>query len=339
MTARPLWTSVPRAMGRDDAHSDLDTPHDEPPAEGRVTAARGAASRRLEDVRDRSALVDAALEAGELDRRRAGSLLAGGIAFRVFLWLLPAALFVAALAGLVRPSGGASPDRVARSLGLAASVASTVQHATRQSDRGAAVLAAIGVVLMLYTAMSLVRALRVSHVLAWEEPFRRHPALLRDGAIFSGAILATVLAETGVTYLRHRDPLLSLAAIPISFTIAGGAWLGLSLLLPHGDANWRALLPGAGLVALGHAVLQVATVYYFAPKLTRAPALYGSLGSAATLLLWLFLVARLLVAAAFLNATLWRRRGGDHPDRVRRTSSQEAKLDRGGGAAPDAAAN
>jgi uncharacterized BrkB/YihY/UPF0761 family membrane protein len=57
-------------------------------------------------------------------------------------------------------------------------------------------------------------------------------------------------------------------------------------------------------------VLQVATVYYFAPKLTKAPALYGSLGTAATLLLWLFLIARIIVASAFLNAALWRWSGG-----------------------------
>ena len=130
---------------------------------------------------DRSTLVIAALQAGELDRRRAGSLLAGGIAFRVFLWLLPAALFVAALGGLVQPSGDASPERVAQDLGLAASVASTVAEATRQSDRGAVALIAIGITLMLYTSTSLVRALRIAHVLAWEEPFRRRARLLRDG--------------------------------------------------------------------------------------------------------------------------------------------------------------
>lgn len=60
--------------------------------------------------------------------------------------------------------------------------------------------------------------------------------------------------------------------------------------------------------AVGHAALQIATVYCFAPKLTRAPALYGSLGSAATLLLWLFLISRIIVASAFLNAASWRRR-------------------------------
>ncbi len=275
----------------------------------RAARVAGEAVRRVEEVRARNALVDAALEAGELDRRRAGSLLAGGIAFRVFLWLLPAALLVAAVAGIVRPAGGASPDRVAKALGLAASVASTVQQATLHSDRGAAVLIAIAIPLLLMASTSLVRALRVAHVMAWEEPFRSRPALVRDGAIFSAALIATMVGETAITYLRRQDPALLLVTMPVSFAIVGGGWLGLSLLLPHADARWRALLPGAALVAAGHAVLQVVTVLYLAPKLTRAPALYGSLGTAATLLLWLFLLSRLLVAAAFLNATLWRRHG------------------------------
>jgi len=63
----------------------------------RALKTRDEARRRVEELRTHSALVDAALEAGDLDRRRAGSLLAGGIAFRIFLWLLPAALFAAAL--------------------------------------------------------------------------------------------------------------------------------------------------------------------------------------------------------------------------------------------------
>ena len=106
-----------------------------PPATGRAQRSRAQAARHVETLRTRSTLVDAALEAGDLDRRRAGSLLAGGIAFRIFLWLLPAALFAAALIGLVQPTGGGSPERVAKSLGLAASIASTVRtvHTSRVS--------------------------------------------------------------------------------------------------------------------------------------------------------------------------------------------------------------
>jgi len=271
---------------------------------------RDDALRRVDDVRAQSALVDAALDAAELDRRRAGSLLAGGIAFRVFLWLLPAALLVAAISGVAHPAGAMSPDRVARSLGLAAATASSVDAAIQRSDRGAAVLVGISIALMLAASTSLVRALRVAHVVAWDEPFRRRGSLVRDGAIFSACLLAMTLLETAVTYLRHQDPAWILLSVPVSVAVVGGGWLGLSLLLPHAGARWPALLPGVALVAGGHVVMQVVTVLYLAPKLARAPALYGALGSAATLLLWLFLLSRLLVASAFFNATLWRRRRG-----------------------------
>lgn len=311
-----------------------DHPDDEPAvarARRRAIQTRDDALRRVDEVREQSALVDAALDAAELDRRRAGSLLAGGIAFRVFLWLLPAALLIAAITGLTHPTGATSPDRVAKALGLAAATASTVQQATERSSHSAAVLIVIAVPLLLGASTSLVRALRVAHVMAWEEPFRRRSALARDGAIFSVSLLVVMVGETAITYLRHQDPAWILLSVPVSLAIIGGGWLGLSLLLPHGAARWPDLLPGAALVAGGHAVLQVVTVLYLAPKLARAPALYGSLGAAATVLLWLFLLSRLLVAAAFLNATLWRNHqpSPGSEDAPRRASRQIAPSGRG----------
>jgi uncharacterized BrkB/YihY/UPF0761 family membrane protein len=56
--------------------------------------------------------------------------------------------------------------------------------------------------------------------------------------------------------------------------------------------------------------LHLLVVYYLAAKLERAPELYGALGAATVFLLWLYLIARVIVSAAFLNATLWCRR---HP--------------------------
>jgi uncharacterized BrkB/YihY/UPF0761 family membrane protein len=274
----------------------------------RASRTRERGTQQLEQLRTEHELVDAALEAGDLDRRRAGSLLAGGIAFRVFLWLLPASLFIAGAVGLIRPAGLAEPDHVARRLGLGASVAAIVRQATKDSQQGTGALLAIGIGLMLYMSMSLVRALRIAHVLAWEEAPRRRSHLLRDGALLSLALLTMLGVEAGISYLRERIGVgasLPLALLPI--VIGGGIWVSVSLLLPHGQAPWRALVPGAVLFALGTALLHLATIYYFAPKLTRAPALYGSLGTAATLLAWLFVGARIVVASAFLNATLWNR--------------------------------
>jgi uncharacterized BrkB/YihY/UPF0761 family membrane protein len=71
---------------------------------------------------------------------------------------------------------------------------------------------------------------------------------------------------------------------------------------------WTALVPGAGLFAVGFLAFTLAVSLYFAPRAARASTVYGSLGLALVLLVSLFLFARLAVAAAELNATLWERR-------------------------------
>ncbi|MGH3062142.1 MAG: YhjD/YihY/BrkB family envelope integrity protein, partial [Gaiellaceae bacterium] len=68
------------------------------------------------------------------------------------------------------------------------------------------------------------------------------------------------------------------------------------------------LLPGALVVAVGTELLHVAVAFYFAPKLERSSELYGALGTATVLLVWLYLFGRLFTSATFLNATLWERR-------------------------------
>ncbi len=80
------------------------------------------------------------------------------------------------------------------------------------------------------------------------------------------------------------------------------------VLLPHRDAPWTALLPGAVLVAVGLEGLHLFGLLYLAPRLGRSSELYGSLGAATVILLWLYIIARLITASAFLNATLWERR-------------------------------
>ena len=59
-----------------------------------------AVQAKAEDLRARRASVRTAYHAYEYDRRHGGALLAGGLAYRFFLWLLPAALFLASLASI-----------------------------------------------------------------------------------------------------------------------------------------------------------------------------------------------------------------------------------------------
>jgi uncharacterized BrkB/YihY/UPF0761 family membrane protein len=85
-------------------------------------------------------------------------------------------------------------------------------------------------------------------------------------------------------------------------------WLLVSFRLPHRDAPWTALVPGAILLAVGLEALHLFTAYFLGPWALSKQGTYGALGVSAALLLGLFLVSRLIVAAAVVNATLWERR-------------------------------
>ena len=80
--------------------------------------------------------------------------------------------------------------------------------------------------------------------------------------------------------------------------------------LPHGDATWPELVPGAVLVGVGVEAMHVVTAYYIGPEAGRKQSTYGSLGLAAALLLGLYIIGRLIIGAAVLNATLHARRTG-----------------------------
>jgi uncharacterized BrkB/YihY/UPF0761 family membrane protein len=97
------------------------------------------------------------------------------------------------------------------------------------------------------------------------------------------------------------------------------AWFTLGAVR-HRASHPRELLPGALLVAVGNQLVQVAAIFYFAPRLGRSEKTYGAFGTAATTLVWLYVLSRLVTVAAFLNATLWdrrrrteRRRGDEFP--------------------------
>ena len=120
------------------------------------------------------------------------------------------------------------------------------------------------------------------------------------------AAFAAVIAGAGKARaeLGFAGLLVSVVAMVLFFAI----WMGVSWLLPHGDAGWRALIPGALLVAIGIQVIHLGTVLFIAGRIKHASETYGSLGVAFTLLFWLFVVSRVIVASAMLNAALAERR-------------------------------
>jgi uncharacterized BrkB/YihY/UPF0761 family membrane protein len=120
-------------------------------------------------------------------------------------------------------------------------------------------------------------------------------------------LLATVVATELVGWIRRHDQLGGVAALAVYTVIVGGAWLALELQLPHGEARWASLLPGALLFGIGLLGVNVFNVYVTARLVEDRANTYGALGVATALLFSLVLVGRVAVVSAEVNAVLYRR--------------------------------
>ena len=98
---------------------------------------------------------------------------------------------------------------------------------------------------------------------------------------------------------------LSLAALGL---VLAAIWLGMSLRLPHAGAPWTALIPGAILYGVGLLAVRAFDKYLLELLHDQRRSSYGTLGTASAILLSLFLIGRLVVASAVINATLAARR-------------------------------
>lgn len=269
------------------------------------------ARRRAEHARRRWPVVDRGFDIAEEDRNRYGNLLAGALAYRLFLWLLPFSLLVVGVLGAVDSVDPDSVDSAAERAGLGDVLSDLLQDGAGQSGWWVAIL--VGLSGTAYAGIGAARALRVSHAAAWGmRPQRMRKALVASAALSAaatGVLVLTLLAG----WARHNSlvgGLFTLLALTALYFVV---WLRISARLPHGDAPVRALVPGAAIVAVGVQGLHVFTSYYLVDQAERSTSVYGAIGAALVILLWLFLVARLMVAGAVINADGWARRTRARP--------------------------
>jgi uncharacterized BrkB/YihY/UPF0761 family membrane protein len=287
--------------------------HPRPRRPPRIASLVGHSRRRAEAARawaeaarGRSPVVARAFEVAERDCERLGGLLAGAVAYRFFLWLLPFSLLIVGLLGAITDLDDDVVEDAGGEIGLQGALTRVIAEGARQSGWWIAMV--IGLVGTAYAGLGAVRALRVSHAAAWDiRPAR--PASLVNGSLAITGIALGLIATNGlIGWLRERSGagglIASLAVLGVYFT----AWLRISVHLPRRPTPVRALVPGAVLVAVGAEALHLFTAYYLAGQADRVSSVYGTIGMALTLLLWLFIVSRLLVGSAILNATLWERR-------------------------------
>jgi uncharacterized BrkB/YihY/UPF0761 family membrane protein len=275
-----------------------------------IAAADARAERvraRAQDERQRHGSVDAAFEMVDRDGEVGGGIIAGALAYRLFIWLLPLALVAVAGLGIAADASSESPGSAARSLGLSGLVSASVADAAEGSGRWYALL--IGVPVLVYTTRSVLRVLIGAHRLVWTDIRASAPRAtlvetLRLLALLLCFPVITTTANAARAWSTGPGVLVSVVAI-VPFA---GVWLLITMRLPHRGADWKALIPGALFFALGAEVLQAVIAYAIAPYSIAKQGTYGVLGAAAALLFALYLVSRLVVASAVLGATLWERR-------------------------------
>src|SRR3954452_8931058 len=257
---------------------------------------------------ERLARVPGVLAAMDRDRRHGGGLLAGALAYRLFAALLPLSLLKAVALGYTATVDEGAPGAAGHALGLRAALASSLAQSSKLAAGTRWVVAASALFALLFAAPGAARAIRAVHTLAWEGSVRRLGRSLLAGLVLVVAVLAFVGVWGLVGSARaHLGALGILAALAAGIPFFG-IWLGVSWLLPHADAPWTALIPGAVLVAVGMQVIHLGTVLFISGRLERASDTYGSFGAAFTVLLWLYLASRVIVGSAMLNAALWRHR-------------------------------
>jgi uncharacterized BrkB/YihY/UPF0761 family membrane protein len=287
-----------------------------PPARSRrerLEALLASGQASVERARSRSLVVDTVVSVVQRERPVGVGILAGSLAFRLFALVVP--LIYVLVAGLGVTGAGEGP-RLGNRNNLGALVVDSVATAARTSERGHWLALLAGGLATLLAANGVVEVLRWVHVLAWRvNPIR---ARRRRPLVPLGLVAGIVtLVATSIVAHRVRADAEGLASELTVILVTAGAqvvvlallWLALSLALPRAaGVPWTALVPGSLLFAAGFQGFSLALTLYFAPRAARASALYGSLGVALTLLVSLFLFARLAVAAAELNAYLWERR-------------------------------
>jgi uncharacterized BrkB/YihY/UPF0761 family membrane protein len=282
---------------------------DDAEAQGRVAKVRrravelrAEAEARFEVERERRTWVQLAYQAWDMDRQRGGPLLAGGLAYRLFLWLLPFALLLTSVVRIVADVGEGSPDDVARTVGFSGAVVRMVGQAAADTGSSAWWLALAGGVLSLWAARGLARALMVTARIAWAMP----PSAGRAGVKAALAVWGFFVAGLAAQWLR---PLLfrggvgsDLLAQAILFVVTLALFTFGMALGPH-RGSWASVLPGAALSTVGLRGMAIATAVYFADQLTDTD-LYGAMGIATVILLYLFICSRLYVWGQFLNARI-----------------------------------
>jgi membrane protein len=267
---------------------------------------------RADEARAHHSTLDLGFDLFERDASIGGGLLAGALAYRLFVLLLPTSLLLVSGLGVYAASADKRPRQVVREAGLHGLIGSQVSQTASGHARYLIFILMIPAVL--YALVTLYRAIAKVYAIAWLGS-ARGVRTNRNGVVLLGlAVFVQLVAGAAVTWIRHGHRYGGMAALLAYVVLVGGAWLAVSFELPHRNVSWHALIPGAVLFGIGLLFVSAFNIYVTARLVEGRANTYGALGVATALLFSLVLVGRLMVVSAELNASLDDRRHAEPID-------------------------
>jgi uncharacterized BrkB/YihY/UPF0761 family membrane protein len=293
-------------------------PEPHPPPQSEVVAGRTLAGRALEaaerarilreqieEARERHRSVDIGLATVERDSEVGGALLAGAIAYRIFVFLLPFAVFLVVGLGLYADATDQTTRSVTNDLGLTRIVAEQIASAAQDSARWWVLLASIPI--LAYAIGQLYRAVAIVHALAYEGSGRSVKVSPRAIGLFGLAVVGQVAVSNVAGVLSADSVIGAVLGALVAIVAVAALWLGVTQLVPHATTRPSDRLPGALLYGIGSLGIYFFNTLFIGWLIEERQDSYGALGAAAALLFSMYLIGRLIVTSAVLNATIWRR--------------------------------
>jgi len=275
-----------------------------------VLKARGLDEyEHLQARRETSRTIDSVFVASEHDAKVGGGILAAAVAFRLFLFMVPFVFVVVVAFGIGTDASGESTQHAARSAGAVGLLAKSFGSVTGGSLGEHLVAFFVGAFALWLTTRSALRVLRVVSGLTWGVPVPKLPRPTRAALLFVVVTLGAAALMQLVGILRASSLTGGLVATALLVVVPAGLWILFSLrAFPHpDDVGWKAMLPGALLVAVGMQLLHLFTILWIARQVDSKSETYGAIGIALALLFWAYLLGRIFTAGMVLNASLWYR--------------------------------
>jgi uncharacterized BrkB/YihY/UPF0761 family membrane protein len=265
---------------------------------------------QLEVARTTSTTVGFAFDALSYDTDTGAPVLAAALAFRIFLFVVPWACLLVILAGYVRGVTGRDISSFVHGRGGMArlTVASVSSAADLSGWERVTALALVAYALLL-SARALVKVLNIIHALVWHVPRTKLRSANRAALLFIGSITALAALSAGITALRGVDGPGGITVLVLYTSVPFVIWCWVSWWLPHRSCPVIALAPGAALVAVGAELLHVVTVVWFPHHIAGKSEVYGAIGVALAMLLWAYLLGRVITLGIVLNAAIAARFG------------------------------